>query len=105
MALISQDGWRFCDKCQGLFFGDYLSGQTTVCPAGGRHTGLVSYIYRLDDGVGSPLQDNWRLCNRCQGLFFSGNPTTGSCPAGGGHNYSASANYHLNLGAAGESQE
>src|SRR5262249_8033669 len=30
-----QDGWRWCSKCQGLFFGDKPG---SVCPVSGEHT-------------------------------------------------------------------
>jgi len=98
-VFMSQDNWRWCNKCQGLFF---AGNPTSVCPAGGQHnppatSGSADYI--LDDNVGTPRQANWRWCNKCQGLFFAGNPTTGACPARGGHDFSGSADYDLNMGA------
>jgi hypothetical protein len=90
----SQSQWRWCHKCQGLFFGPGLAG--SHCPAGGTHdlTGSGNYALQF---APTPGQDQWRWCNRCQGMFFSGNPTSGWCPAsgGGGHNYNMSGDYSL----------
>jgi hypothetical protein len=74
-----QSNWRWCSKCQGLFF----AGNPTlgVCPAGGAHTDVGSDNYVLPDSAsGQPGQSNWRWCSKCQGLFFAGNPTLGVCP-------------------------
>jgi len=91
--LATQDNWRWCNKCQGLFFaGNNTPGK---CPLGGGHSNQGSGNYILTQGSGSG-QGNWRWCNRCQGLFFAGNFTTGFCPPGGGHNYKGSGNYFLN---------
>jgi hypothetical protein len=38
-----QDGWAWCPKCQGLFYGPNES--TSVCPAGGTHSASQSYGY------------------------------------------------------------
>lgn len=46
-----QNGWRWCSKCQGLFY----SGATTsagVCPVSGQHDGQTSSDYRMH-------YDNW----------------------------------------------
>lgn len=92
---MAQNNWRWCHKCQGLFF---AGGPTYgVCAAGGTHDLAGSSNYNLDDNIGSSLQENWRWCNQCQGLFFAGNPTSGACSAGGGHNYSGSSNYSLTI--------
>jgi hypothetical protein len=90
---MAQDNWRWCNKCQGLFWaGNPTSG---ACPTGGGHNHQGSFNYNLDDGAGGPLQDNWRWCNKCQGLFWAGNPTSGACPTGGGHNHQGSGDYSL----------
>jgi hypothetical protein len=41
----TQDSWRWCGKCQGLFFGGNEPG--SVCPAGGTHVSGVSFNYSL----------------------------------------------------------
>lgn len=47
---IQQDRWRYCHKCQGLFYGPN-QGQSH-CPAGGQHDGAQSGNYVLTDIVG-----------------------------------------------------
>jgi hypothetical protein len=92
----SQSNWRWCHKCQGLFFS---GGRSSIgrCPAGGRHERGVSGNYTLAHN--SPVvlgQPDWRWCHKCQGLFFSGGQSSvGSCPAGGQHEKGVSGNYNL----------
>jgi hypothetical protein len=95
-----QNGWRWCYKCQGLFFaGNPSQGG---CPAGGSHDASQSGRYVLLWGDGVPgAQDGWRWCQKCQGLFFSQNPSQGICPADrGAHDGSASGHYVLEWGDA-----
>ncbi|MGH4007234.1 MAG: hypothetical protein ACRDTH_03550 [Pseudonocardiaceae bacterium] len=87
-----QRNWRWCNRCQGLFF----EGNNTIgaCPAGGGHNsgGSSNYLmsaYTAPLPIG--LQANWRWCNRCQGLFLG--DTTGRCPLGDGHNSQGSSDY------------
>ena len=84
-----QSNWRWCNKCQGLFFAGNNLG---VCSAGGTHNDSGSGNYLLS-GSGSG-QSNWQWCNKCQGLFFGGN-NLGACPAGGTHDPSGSGGYAL----------
>ena len=88
---MAQANWRWCHKCQGMFFGGFLG----VCPAGGMHDINGSGNYQLQDQPGDPGQHNWRWCHKCSGLFFAGNPTTGWCPQGGGHEHQPSSDYSL----------
>ncbi|MBC8116295.1 MAG: hypothetical protein H7062_18050 [Candidatus Saccharimonas sp.] len=85
-----QSNWRWCSKCQGLWFGGNPAGK---CPAGGNHTKVGSGNYTLAHQSGAG-QTNWRWCSKCQGLWFGGNPA-GKCPAGGLHVKTGSGNYHL----------
>src|SRR5215831_5098077 len=86
--------WRWCNKCEGLWYAG--NGTSGVCPAGGGHddTGSGDYSLNKDGGDG---QANWRWCHFCQGLWFSANATGGVCPANGsnGHSASGSGNYHI----------
>jgi hypothetical protein len=94
IAKDSQAGWRWCNKCQGLFF----SGSPTqgVCPAWGAHDSTGSGNYQLTANVsGGPGQQNWRWCSKCQGLFFASHPFQGRCPAGQAHTTAGSGNYVL----------
>ena len=87
-----QDNWRWCRKCQGLFYGGYGEG---LCPAGGPHDRSNSFNYVLAHDTQIPNgQDNWRWCRKCQGLFYGGYDE-GLCPAGGRHDRSNSYNYVL----------
>lgn len=97
-----QSGWRWCKKCQSLFF----AGNSTqgVCPAGGPHdhTGSGHYVVP-DSGTG---QSGWRWCNKCQVLFFLADTdadSAGVCPAGGPHNHVGSGSYVLPHSGAGQS--
>ncbi len=87
----TQDGWRWCRKCQGLFF----SGNPgSVCPAGSAHDDSASGHYALQLGDSVPgTQGHWRWCRKCQGLFNAGNSSQGVCPKGGGHDDSGSGAY------------
>lgn len=90
-----QNGWRWCGKCQGLFFA--LGPTLGVCPAGGAHTdpatsGSATYFLPHNIAGDGSNQDGWRWCRKCQGLLFG---TGGVCPAGGAHDTSGSFNYVL----------
>jgi hypothetical protein len=89
-----QTNWRWCDKCQGLWFAGNAPSMG-ACPAGGGHTHPSSDAYTLNYHIGSPVQSNWRWCNKCQGLWFAGNPSQGTCPGGGDHTHSGSEDYSL----------
>jgi hypothetical protein len=94
-----QGGWRWCNKCQGLFFTSLPT--TGWCPAGGGHAwkGSNQYLLSRDPILYTPfgfaVYPGWRWCNRCQGLFLPRFMTTGYCPAGGGHDFTGSAEYTL----------
>jgi hypothetical protein len=95
-----QREWRWCAKCQGLFYCDAATS-AGVCPAGGLHDRTVSGNYGLDHNQPERLthQSDWRWCAHCAGLFYSGGqPSAGRCPAsrtGGGHVTGVSGNYAL----------
>ena len=87
-----QSNWRWCRKCQGMFFG---GNPGSVCPAGGAHDQTASGNYSLVQNTSAAHgQANWRWCNKCQGLFFGGNPGS-RCPAGGAHVQVGSGIYRL----------
>jgi hypothetical protein len=87
-----QSDWRWCNKCQGMFFGGNPGSR---CPAGGAHSKTSSGNYRLVQNTsGAHGQPDWRWCNKCQGMFFGGNPGS-KCPAGGAHVKTGSGNYVL----------
>lgn len=99
MAWGTQRSWRWCSKCQGMWFGGNPAGP---CPAGGTHTKAGSGNYSLvHSATSAPGQPNWRWCSKCQGLWFGGNPP-GPCPAGGKHIKTGSGNYTIPLAGAGQ---
>jgi len=93
---FNQTNWRWCNKCQGLWFaGNPSKG---ACPGGDGHTHSGSgdyYTLVYNTTFGANQQDNWRWCNKCQGLWFAGNPSKGACPGGDGHTHSGSGDYIL----------
>lgn len=95
--MSQQDNWRWCWRCQGLWF---AGNESSACPAGGFHGKWGSGDYTLNLGTGSG-QDDWWWCDQCEGLWFAGNGTTGVCPgpAGGGHSSNGSADYFLTQGS------
>lgn len=101
MAWGTQRNWRWCSKCQGLFFGGNAGSK---CPVGGSHIKIGSGNYSLvHNATSAPGQSNWRWCSKCQGLWFGGNPA-GKCPGGGVHTKVGSGNYTLANGSgAGQS--
>src|SRR5713101_9894980 len=91
-----QGGWRFCQKCQGLFF-DGPPNPRGACPASGQHDPSASghYLMVFGDGTEPNSQGSWRFCKKCQGMFFAGHADQGHCPAGGPHDASASGPYQI----------
>jgi CubicO group peptidase (beta-lactamase class C family) len=88
----TQADWRWCKKCQGMFYGP---GSPNHCPAGGAHDGQSSANYRLMLNSSFPYgQEGWRWCKKCQSLFFTGHGH-GTCAAGGAHDPSSSGAYTL----------
>ena len=100
-AFAEQSGWRWCGRCQGLWF---PLSENPTCPSPsndgrrGRHTGESSgnyTLYKIGEGGN---QHEWRWCFYCAGLWFSGNGTNGYC-AGSvpGHSMWNSGNYQLSV--------
>jgi hypothetical protein len=86
--LPTQRDWRWCDKCQGLYFDGGWAG--SCCPAGDTHRAANqshsgNYSLPMDADVAADRQSGWRWCNRCQGLFYGPAITSSRCPAGGTH--------------------
>jgi len=78
------NNWRFCKKCEAIFWNDGLSG---ACWKGGRHE-ADGGVYPLSPGTAEDArhQSNWRRCQDCASLFWDGDSAKkGLCPAGGNH--------------------
>lgn len=88
-----QVGWRWCQKCQSLFF----SVNESICPARGTHDGRRSSRYALAINAPAHLgQHEWKWCQKCECLFYGGaNGMPSRCPAGGQHDGRASGDYSL----------
>ena len=87
--------WQWCNKCQGLSYGN--GPALGPCPAGGDHDHSGSYTYFLyHDTSITNYQKDWRWCNKCQGLTYAGSASLGSCPAGGSHDHTGSYDYAIN---------
>ena len=78
------DQWRFCNKCNAMFYDGWPNKGN--CPAGGGHQsqGLM-FTLPHDVPPTATAQDQWRFCNQCNEMFYDGFPNKGNCPAGGGH--------------------
>ena len=102
-AQASQDFWRWCRQCQGLWYG--FNGTAGVCPARGTagHSAVGSGDYTVLDSLDLLSgQVGWEWCHRCQGLWYGANNTSGACPAGpGGHSYDGSGLYAPNVNSGG----
>lgn len=96
-----QVGWKWCRKCEGLFFGGGPNSAQAQgrCSAGGTHDATGSNAYVMQTGPPpAGMQGGWLWCQKCQGLFLAvqpGNPFEGSCPAGGAHDGSQSIGYDV----------
>ena len=91
----TQEGWRWCNKCQAMWFG--RDATVSHCPAGGHHSQDGSGLYQLPMNYqGSAGQLRWRWCCKCQSLFYGGDRmSAGVCPSGGEHDGTASADYSM----------
>jgi len=86
-----QGQWKWCNKCQAMFYGPNQGSST--CPAGGNHDGTVSGDYALATGSAAG-QGGWNWCSQCQVLFYGPNQGSSHCPAThGAHDPTGSASY------------
>ena len=86
-----QDGWCYCFKCAGMFYG-VATENNGACPDGGIHSPIssngatASFDYGLYHGGESGYQANWLYCDDCKILFYCSDPIgdnnqAGICPA------------------------
>jgi hypothetical protein len=73
--------WRFCNKCQSLFFDGYP--QKGNCSAGGTH---IAEGYKFAMPYNTPetstAQTKWRFCDQCYDMFYDGTAEKGACSGG-----------------------
>ena len=100
-AVSEQPGWRWCHKCQGMFYAVATAGKG-VCPADHQphdDAGSGQYRERVGEDATGRQQGGWRWCKQCQGLFYArASAGKGVCPAGGTHDDSASGHYAALIG-------
>lgn len=95
-AADQQSGWRWCNRCQCLFYGDdYTSGW---CTRGGGHnwrgSGNYDPHYDHDDG-----EHDWYWCYRCESMWHGpDHHHDRACPSGHGHSREGSGNYSFEYG-------
>ena len=97
-----QNGWRWCWKCQGLFYGRNHPNGSGICPQGGQHDSRRSGNYGIVHNTPRHQgQDRWRWCRNCEGLWFSGHPGS-VCPdpANARHSSNGSGAYKLLNGSS-----
>ncbi len=103
---VGQSGWRYCGKCQALFFQalpserspfsdpsgpGIVSNNLGACPAGGAHENSCGDYALSQSGAG---QSGWGVCGQCLSLFYTGN-NLGVCPAPQSHTTKSSGPYFL----------
>jgi len=98
---IGQPDWRFCDKCNSLFWnGD---GGNGVCARDGGPHRAAGFNFQVPFTPGEVAQPDqfWRYCVKCASLFYQGD--NGVCPkdhgahAGAGWYFSPSENAPTSL--------
>lgn len=94
-AAPGQHGWRWCNKCHGLFFGP--GEAESRCPATGAHNSQGSGDYTVVQNTSeAPGEQDWRWCRKCQSIFFGPNESLSDCAADHGrHDGSQSGNYSM----------
>src|ERR1700733_8996843 len=82
--MAQQGHWRFCHKCNAMFFNGFPA--KGLCAAGGGHE-AQGFNFQLPHDVpeNPKAQAHWRFCHKCNDMFFDGFPNKGKCKAGGGH--------------------
>jgi len=110
-AESTQAGWRWCSKCQGMFYAMATGNHMGVCPAGGKHIDAASghYLEVFNAQDSGKLQAGWSWCEKCMGFFYSraslGAGGMGHCPAGGTHTKEGSGAYAAVIGEDGPRQQ
>lgn len=86
LAIQKEYNWRFCKKCNAIFFdGRKAKGR---CWDGHGHMAAGYNFYMVTAAVGEnipPGQDGWRVCKKCLTMFYGGYKSHGRCSAGGQH--------------------
>lgn len=82
--MATQRDWRFCHRCNALFFDGFPD--KGACAAGGGHVAMgLNFDVPHDVPETENAQGAWRFCHKCCSMFFDGSPDKGTCARGGGH--------------------
>jgi hypothetical protein len=91
-----QNGWRWCENCYVLFWGNGQP-QNGICPVGGPHiaSGSIYDMYHGSSALSrADSQGGWDWCGKCQELYWgNGDNAGGICPDGGPHTPGSATNY------------
>jgi CubicO group peptidase (beta-lactamase class C family) len=101
ITMPNQIGWRYCKKCQALFYSGFSS--LGSCSTGGQHDPKGSWFYTLKYDELQNGQRGWKHCNKCHTLNYSGS-SLGVCAGGGQHDYANSFEYSLAANVVGAGQ-
>ncbi len=83
---FAESGWRWCQKCQSLFFAGESSDVGGVCKDQLPHDGTKSGKYHLTlYWPDHHDQMQWRRCDKCQVLYRADGAAGGACPVGDSH--------------------
>jgi hypothetical protein len=109
LAESTQAGWRWCAKCEGMFYAMATGNHMGVCPADHQqHTdaGSGHYLEIYDAPNSRKMQAGWSWCEKCMGFFYShASMGMGHCPAGGAHIKRGSGAYSALIGEDGPRQQ
>jgi hypothetical protein len=72
---LRQANWRYCRKCQSMFFDDYPN--TGRCVINGHEAAGFNFVVAHDSP--GPGQTQWRYCSQCHHMFYDGYATKGRC--------------------------
>ena len=82
--MSQQSDWRFCQKCQVMFYDGFPN--KGVCEVGGGHLAQgFNFDLPYDMQETPQAQVNWRFCSKCSAIYYDGSADKGHCPAGGAH--------------------
>src|ERR1700680_1542966 len=89
-----QPNWRFCQKCEAMFFDGFPD--KGVCQAGGGHLAQgFNFNLSYDIAESASAQAAWRYCSKCHVMYYDGFADKGHCTAGGAHAAGQSFNFTL----------
>lgn len=77
-----QINWRYCEKCQALFYNGF--SKKGVCAGGGSHS-AQGFNFALPHDTNVQGQRDWRFCQKCYVMFYDGENNKGVCAAGTFH--------------------